>query len=139
MYKVNINTKEGNQNALVNHEHKVFLILALEESADMSCRPLNMITGTQFDDIKVLQKGNTIVENLGSVVSKLSASTLDLTLEMRSSEEYLAYNIEQRIQNRMTKVGVSLCNMAKHSLDQAKISPVKNLWGSGNGTIMYRS
>ena len=105
MYKVSVNTKEGIKNALVNHQHKVFLILGLEESADMSCRPLNMITGTQFSDIKVLHIGNTIVENFGSVVSKLSASTLDLTLEMRSSEEYLAYNLEQGIQNRMTKVG----------------------------------
>ena len=83
MYKVEVNTKAGIKEALVNHDHKVFLVLGQEESADRSCRPLNMITGTQFSDIKVLHKGNTIVENLGSIVSKLSASTLDLTLEMR--------------------------------------------------------
>jgi hypothetical protein len=123
MYKVTIMTKQGEKTAFVNDEHKIFLITELEESADNSCRPLNLITGTQFTDIKILHSGNTMIQNLDSVVSRLSASSLDLTIELRSSEEYLAFNMEQRIQGRMVDVGLSLCKMARHALDGAEVSP----------------
>ena len=61
--------------------------------------------------------------SLESVATKVTASEVDIDLEVRSSSEYLEYWIERAMRKEIAKVGTSLCKMNRHSMLQAELSP----------------
>ena len=122
MTHVMVETEKGPKEAIVSHEHKIFLILGDQEVAGRGCEPLYSVTGTTYPDLKVVTGQNTEAA-VASIGDHLPASEVNLDLEIRSSEEYLSFHLETLIQSQMTKVGEKLCSMNRHKLNQVELSP----------------
>jgi hypothetical protein len=124
MKKIEVNTARGLEPAFLSQQHKMLFLLKGEETVDNACKPLYRVSTTQYDNLKLLHNANVIQNtNLNRVVAKLDASALDLSLELMTSEEYLSYALEERIQGQVNNVGLSLCQMNTHHLDTAELSP----------------
>ena len=123
MKKVKLETNKGPQVAYVSREHKILLIIKPDEATDNSCDPVRSIGATQYPNIKILHHGNTPGISLQTAIMSLGASELDLDLEIISSVEYEAYDLEQKMSIQMHMMGTSLCTMSKQTLYQAEISP----------------
>jgi len=123
MSKIRLETNKGMQDAYVNREHKVLLIMKPDEATDNSCDPVRSVGATQYKDIKILHNGNTPGMSRQTAIMSLGASELDLDLEIISSVEYEAYDLEQKMSTQMHMMGTSLCAMSKQTLHRAEISP----------------
>jgi hypothetical protein len=123
MQKIPINTDKGIQQAFINKEHKLLLIIKPSEATDNECSPLRSVGGTQYPDLKILHSENTPMTDMKSIISNLGPSQLDLTLELITADEFLDYDLEQRMDQQLRAVGSSLCTMSRQNLHQTELSP----------------
>ena len=115
-------SKGEQQDALLSHEHKLFLVLQGQEAAHPECKPVFTVTATTFKNIKVVIEGNDLagIQHMSKVIP---ASSVDLDLELRSSEEYVMYVFETTLKEKMGGLASSLCKMNTHSLSRVEVSP----------------
>ena len=104
----------------VNQEHKIILRQAGELQV-ASCSRLSTLFRTQY---KFLHFAIALPENHG--LEKVQAESVDLELELRTSEEYLLYRMEQQLYNRFREVGQKLCNLNSANLQALEHSPFHN-------------
>jgi hypothetical protein len=123
MLKISLKTNKGTQQAFMNKEHKLLLIIKPSEATDNGCTPLRSVGGTQYPNLKILHSDNTPAAEMRRVVSRLGPSQLDLTLEIITADEFLDYDLEQRMDQQLRAVGSSLCTMSRQSLHQTELSP----------------
>ena len=123
MKKVPIRTDKGDQYAFISRKHKLLFIIKPNEATDNKCNPLRSVGGTQYPDLKILHADNTPEAEMVKVISKLGPSQLDLSLETITADEYLDYDLEQRMKQQLRTVGNSLCTMSRQALHQTELSP----------------
>ena len=122
MKSVKILTENGEKTALLSTKHKLLLPLGDKEAAHSECRPVFSYQATSYPDIKVITEEHAVA-SVTNIATHLSPSILDLDLELRTSEEYLAYLFEETLQQSLANVGLSICKMGKHGLGNSEISP----------------
>ena len=122
MYPVNVQTTEGKKAGWVSEEHKLLLVEGRRGIAPSSCGPVTTVIHTNFKNLKIVMKEKWMSE-LRHVAHTLGPSELDLDLELRTSADYMTYNMEQMVKNKMLHMGSNLCKMNRHSLNTAEISP----------------
>lgn len=122
MQRINIETTDGSKTALLSREHKVFFVLGITEPAVPGCAPLDVVQRTNYAHIKVVLKEHAVAE-VPSMDQYLTASMLDLELELKTSAEYLAFMFEETMQKKLKQVGKSVCKMSQHGLGSTEISP----------------
>ena len=83
-----------------------------------SCSRLSTLIRTQY---KSLHFTIALPENHG--LEKVQAESVDLELELKTSEEYLLYRMEQQFYNRFQEVGQKLCNINSANLQLLERSP----------------
>ena len=117
-----IPTKAGQQNALVNEDHKVLFILGRREPSPAGCNQPFSLVRTQYPQFRIItdREEEAAVHTLAET---LPPSALDMDLEIRSSEEYLAFSFEKRFSEQLTHTGLQLCHIAANALAQAELSP----------------
>ena len=115
MHPVSVQTEEGKKAGWISEEHKLLLMEGNREFAPPGCGPVTTIINTNFKNLKIVLKEEGISE-LRHVAHTLGAHELDLDLEMRTSAEYLTYNMEQLLRSKMLHMGSNLCRMNRHSL-----------------------
>ena len=123
MTSVRVKSGKGEeQDALVSHEHKLLLVLQGQEAAHPECRPIFAVQATTFKDIKVVTESNDIA-SIQSMAKVIPASSVDLDLELRSSEEYVMYAFETILKEKLGGLASSLCRMNTHGLSRIEVSP----------------
>ena len=122
MNKIQVKTASGYKDAFLSTVHKLLLILGPTEVVRSSCKPVFTVTSTLYTDLKLVHNANALAD-IKSVINSLGPSTLDLDLELRVSDEYLTYDFEQKLQQYIRKLGMSLCHMNRHTLIQSERSP----------------
>ena len=121
MKEVKVATAKGNRKAIVSHDHKIMLTLEDMKRVPASCTGLHTVHTTDYDQIQVLV---TELNGVARVNTKeLIPSVMDLDLESRVTDEYISYKVEQTVQDKMKMVVESLCNMNRHTLVHAELSP----------------
>ena len=93
-------SKGEQQGALLSHEHKLLLVLQGQEAAHPECKPVFAVIATTFKNIKGVIEGNDLagMQHRSKVIP---ASSVDLDLELRSSEEYVMYVFETTLKEKM--------------------------------------
>lgn len=122
LQETTINTQAGPQPALVNMKHKVIFVTGRSEPSPAGCpQSFNMIS-TQYRQLRLIkeQSDQAAVQTLAD---GLPPSSLDLDLEIRTSEEYLSYRFERLFSHQIAETGQQLCTVAAHSLQHAELSP----------------
>ena len=122
MEKVRVKTQEGMQNAIVSHDHKLMFIVKDQYSAGPGCEALPVVYHTNYEQIKIVFDKDIPV-SINELVAHLLPSILDIDLEVRITDEYLAYKIESLLTTEVQSVSRDLCNMNKHNLKSAEVSP----------------
>ena len=132
MQRVPLHTNKGIKTALVNHEHKVLLTMEEgEEPAGAGCAPLYSVQKTNFPDIKVVINHDTKPSAATQLQAasrytqyiNVMASDVSMDLEIRTSEDYLAYHFETLLKTQMNHVGQKLCNLNQNGFASMEISP----------------
>ena len=101
----------------VSQEHKIVLRRAGELQV-AGCSRLSTLVRTQY---KSLHFAIGLPENHG--LEKVQAESVDLELELKTSEEYLLYRMEQQFYNKFREVGRQLCNINSANLQSLERSP----------------
>ena len=122
MVRVQVQTEQGMRKALVSHEHKIFLEIKGQEAAGKGCEPLYAVQTTNYPELKIITAESAAVP-MPSISAHLTATDVNIDLEIRSSEEYLAYRFETLIQNQIAKMGEKLCNLNSHGITRVEMSP----------------
>ena len=122
MARTTVKTEKGEENALVSHQHKIFLLLKHTEVADSGCRPVYEVQSTNYKDLKVVLQEDQISQ-INALSEHISPSQVDLDLELRTSAEYLSYRFEVLLKDRLRHVAGNLCRVSQHSLGRAELSP----------------
>ena len=102
----------------VNKLHKVILRKS-EVFQVTGCPGLSEVFKTEHEYVFILPLSG---ENKPSVPS-LSAGSIDLDLEIKVSEEYLLFRMEQVLVSRFSSLSQKLCQMNLHSLRTLERSP----------------
>ena len=125
MTQISVTTDTGLQKALINHQHKIFLLQKNKEQSGRGCEPLYSVTSTQFADVKIVTDENSdnTVDSTVSHLPDAPATAVNMDLEIRASEEYLTYYVETLIKTRMGKMGRKLCSLSQHTLSSIELSP----------------
>ena len=119
---VQINTIDGEREALLSKPHKLLLTLGQKEVAHSNCRPIFHYRATSYPDIKVITDAEAVA-NVNNIATHLPPSILNLDLEIRTSEEFLSYLFEETLRQTLERVGRSICKMGAHGLGHAELSP----------------
>ena len=123
MQRVQIPTESGTKNALVSHDHKIYLPLdGSTEPVGNECAPLLKVHGTNYPNLKVVlpdKHGNFPI----SLGNRLLATDVDLDIEIKATDEYLAYYFEELLRTQLVKMGQRLCTMNKQGSTQVELSP----------------
>ena len=122
MEKIQVTTNKGVENALISHEHKIMLIVRKPYKVNRQCEALHIVYHTNYDKIKVAYE-KSLTNDIDSVVARLIPSVLDMDLELKVVDEYLAYKLESTISNEVNSVSQNLCQMNRHNLKSAEVSP----------------
>ena len=122
MRPVKILTEDGEKTALLSKQHKLLLPLGDKEAAHSECRPVFSYQATSYPDIKVITEAHAVA-SVANIATHLSPSILDMDLELRTSEEFLAYMFETTLKQSLSNVGSSICKMGRHGLGNSEISP----------------
>ena len=122
MSKTTVRTEKGEEQALVSHKHKVFFLLQPREVTSAACRPVYEVISTNYQDIKVVLEEDQIGQ-VNALSNHISASQVDIDLELRTASEYLSYRFETLLAQRLHDVAGSLCKAQEHTLSQAELSP----------------
>ena len=121
MTKTRLKVGQKERTAYINNEHKILLTAVEKETAPVGCRVGHYLR-TEHDKLKIipedLQQGS--VKHLAQFIP---ASALDVDLELKVTAEYLAYNFERAMAERINLVGKKLCEMAKEGLHNQELSP----------------
>ena len=120
MSMTNVETDSGMVRALINHEHKIFLVLKGREPVLNECGNVNSVYFTQYHEVKVL-----LNEELsgGSKLKNVQAQVLDISLELKMTSEYLEYQSDEIMKQRFRKLSRKLCDINRHSLHDVQLSP----------------
>lgn len=122
MQKVQITTKEGTQNCLVNEEHKLLFMIGQQEPSPAACGAPFTTISTQYSHLKLVTDVGAEAQ-VQKIAAQLPASSLDLDLEVRSSEEYMTFRFETLLSKNLRLLGENLCNLAAESIVQTERSP----------------
>ena len=122
MERIQLTTVKGTENALISHEHKLTLIMRGSYTVPRDCRELRKVYNTNYDQIKVAFTAD-LYYHADQVTAALIPSVLDLDLELRITDEYLAYKMENLIDERSRQVAQKLCKINQHNIRTAEISP----------------
>lgn len=122
MQPTTVTTHTGPQPAMVNLEHKMIFVTGRKEPSPSSCTQSFSMISTQYRQIRLImnQADQAAVQTLAE---GLPPSSLDLDLEIRSSEEFISYRFEKMFSDQIASTGHQLCTVAAHSLHQAEVSP----------------
>lgn len=101
----------------VNQEHKIILRRTGELQVT-GCLRLNSVSRTQYKSLHFVLN---LPDNHG--LEKVPAESVDLELEVKTSEEYLLYRMEQSLYDRFREVGQKICNLNSANLRTLERSP----------------
>jgi hypothetical protein len=122
MIPVTVQTDEGQQDALVDHVNKIMLTLKNKEVAPSGCRPVFAMYSTEFDNLKVVIEDIAVAE-VSNIKEHLDPSLLDLDLEIRTSESYITYYLQNTLYQQMNSITNKICTINSHNLDLNELSP----------------
>ena len=122
MKRVQLRTDKGSEDALVSHEHKLTFIIQEPYPLPRDCRGLKRVYNTNYEQLKIAFESD-VVADVDQVTAQLIPSVLDLDLELRITDEYLAYKMEEMIDERSKQVAQKLCKVNQHNIKTAEVSP----------------
>ncbi len=124
MQQIQLNGKNGIQTALVNHEHKILLSLERKEVAPSTCKPVFGYYATEYPGLKVVVSSAEIsMAEISNMRQNLDPSLLNLEVEVKVVDSYLAYYLEQQITSSIQTLSSKLCSINSHSLQYSELSP----------------
>ena len=117
---------EGNEarTAYISEEHRLLLVDRGMSTVGDRCKSKipHVITRTQYENLYLaiqIPYGTDVKET----AQKLTASDLDVGLELQVSLDYFSWKSEQQVATGIQKVGSSLCQVNQHTLRNAERSP----------------
>lgn len=122
--KKSILTSEGQQDALINQEHKIFVALKNKEKTSENCGNLDLFN-TNHRNLKIFLHGNlsdSEIKHL-NMIDSVSPSNVDIDIEMSVLSEFDRYIGETNIYEHMYSLGKSLCTLNTMNLDKVIVSP----------------
>ena len=122
MQRIEVEISTGPAPALLSREHKLLLPLGQQEVAHSECHPVFGIQATTYADLKVVTSEHAVA-SVANLAQHLPPSVVDLDLELRTSEEFLAFLFEESMKNNLKQVSSSICKMGKHGLGISELSP----------------
>ena len=122
MMPVTVHTYAGDEQAVVDNENKIFLTIKHREIAPPGCHPALTLYATEFKDLKIVTS-KLATTALSNLEHQLNPSQIDLDLEIKTSESYLAYYLQHMVLQQMQTITSKFCSMSSHNLHLNEISP----------------
>ena len=81
---------------------------------------MEIATFPQYPRIKIAKASESRLE---IQKNRLTASQLDLEMEIRMTDEYLGFKMEEQLRDQVKVVSSKLCEITQHDLKHREISP----------------
>ena len=122
MKPVKLSTDNGMKDALVDDDNKLLLTLGKKGIAPAQCRPIFSFYATEYEDVKVVTE-EVALASVESIMEQFDPSLVNLELELKTSESYITYFMQNILLQQMRTVTNKMCSLNSHSLELAEISP----------------
>ena len=110
------------KNAMISHEHKALFTMGKEEAAPEGCKPVFTMFGTEYPNLKVVSRGQSIADT-SNIHQHLQAEVIDLELEIKITASYQAFQSANIMMQQLQGMSTKLCRMNTHNLGNTELSP----------------